>query len=270
MEKSKLLEGRKIGSSDAPIIMGVSPWETPYKLWERKIRNIELPSNPAMQYGNEMEPIARKWASEKLGVNLYESKEVHKNYHWMTANLDAVDMDKDIVVEIKCPYSRKLYDTIPEHYLPQLQHQIEVMGIDGMYFISFDGYEGKIIEVERDQNYINDLLAKEKEFWDCIIDWKSPEFTNKDFISLDDDKEALRLSKEWKKVSDSIKALEFEAEEIKSQLIAKACDKSIRVGDVRLTKITSKGAIDYKSIPVLQNVDLDKYRKAPFTKWAIR
>ena len=32
------LDWRKkgIGSSDAPIIMGVSPWKTPFELWEEK------------------------------------------------------------------------------------------------------------------------------------------------------------------------------------------------------------------------------------------
>ena len=36
---SEWLENRKnhIGASDAPVVMGVSPWDTPYKLWENKL-----------------------------------------------------------------------------------------------------------------------------------------------------------------------------------------------------------------------------------------
>ncbi len=43
------LRKNKIGASDAPIIMKVSPWKTPYRLWEEKLGLTECVSNQAMK-----------------------------------------------------------------------------------------------------------------------------------------------------------------------------------------------------------------------------
>ena len=51
----------KIGSSDAPIIMGESPWKTPQQLWEEKMGLKESSyENAAIQRGKQLEAQARK------------------------------------------------------------------------------------------------------------------------------------------------------------------------------------------------------------------
>jgi putative phage-type endonuclease len=49
-----------LGGSDAPVIMGVSPWNTPYKLWAERC-GLLAPrrSNSAMDRGNALEPKIR-------------------------------------------------------------------------------------------------------------------------------------------------------------------------------------------------------------------
>jgi putative phage-type endonuclease len=62
MENDDWLEFRKggIGSSDAPIIAGVSPYSTPYQLWEIKTRRkTEWIGNFATRRGHAVEPKAR-------------------------------------------------------------------------------------------------------------------------------------------------------------------------------------------------------------------
>jgi len=57
------LEMRKnyLGASDAPIVMKVSPWSTPFQLWRKKLGLVEdEPENDNIRYGKAMEPIARK------------------------------------------------------------------------------------------------------------------------------------------------------------------------------------------------------------------
>ena len=49
-----------LGSSDAPIVMGVSAWMTRFGLWELKTgRARPQQTNWAMERGNQLEPKAR-------------------------------------------------------------------------------------------------------------------------------------------------------------------------------------------------------------------
>ena len=48
-----------LGGSDAGIICNLSPYKTPYQLWEEKtgVRKSKFISNPAIELGNALEPI---------------------------------------------------------------------------------------------------------------------------------------------------------------------------------------------------------------------
>ena len=58
----------KIGASDAPIIMGVSPWTTPLQLWEQKVLGTSRAKTFFMQEGIDWEPKIREWYSNKTGL----------------------------------------------------------------------------------------------------------------------------------------------------------------------------------------------------------
>ena len=94
----------KIGSSDAPIIAGVSPWTTQVQLWEEKI-GIREPryANFAMQRGIDKEEEARCIFEKEIGVVFFPQVLTHKKYDWMIASLDGLSIDQDLAVEIKCP-----------------------------------------------------------------------------------------------------------------------------------------------------------------------
>ena len=81
----------KIGASDAPVIMGVSPWCTPYKLWMQK--NDLIPDtykSRAMSRGIAMEDTARAFFSLETGVLVEPSVVVHSDLDWMIASLDGL------------------------------------------------------------------------------------------------------------------------------------------------------------------------------------
>ena len=44
---------------------------------------------------------------------------------------------------------------------------------------------------------------------------------------------------------------------------------SLAVGDITLKRIESKGAVDYKAIPALKDIDLEPYRKPASITWRI-
>lgn len=71
-----------IGASDLPAIMGLSPFKTRYELLLEKagLKEVEQPDNPAIDYGNEMEPVIRaylnkEWADD-YGEILMENKDI--------------------------------------------------------------------------------------------------------------------------------------------------------------------------------------------------
>lgn len=85
-----------IGASDAPIIMGDSPWMTPLQLYEIKLRIVEqAPPTPPMLRGIELEETARNQLSVMLGCELYPYRSFSKRTKFMMANYDGFSMDQE-------------------------------------------------------------------------------------------------------------------------------------------------------------------------------
>jgi len=273
MNREEWLKWRRIGSSDAPAIMGVSPWATPYQLWEQKVSGMERESNSAMKRGVEMEETARRSFEKKMGVEVFAKRMEHPSIEFMTATLDGIDIDNRVLVEIKCPnredHALALRGKVPEKYIPQLQHQLAVTGLDGMYYFSFTGEDGCIVEIPRDESYLQQMIEEEEKFWRCIQDHKAPALTERDYVQMGDDNEWHTLSSQWVQVSRNLKSLEKEEKDLRDSLIGLAQNKNAQGAGVRLTRFPTQGHVDYLKIPELQGVNLDIYRKEPYMKWRI-
>src|SRR5271156_2669508 len=182
----------KIGASDAPIILGVSPWKTPYILWEEKVgfRNDNFKSF-SMQRGLDLEEKARQCFEKKTNIMMFPRVVIHPKNNWMMASLDGMDIEEKNILEIKC-VNKQDHETaksgkIPEKYIPQLQHQMEVTGFNMTYYFSFDGEDGVIVEYERNNEYISNMIMEEKKFYDCMTNFIPPKHSEKDFYLRNDD-----------------------------------------------------------------------------------
>lgn len=261
-----------IGASDAPIIMGVSPYTTPYELWLDKLGLAkDKIVTASMQRGNQLEPKAREIFQAHTGIEMIPKVIVHPDISYMMASLDGISSE-GFAVEIKCPgaidHASALNGEVPEKYIPQLQHQMEVCGLEWIFYFSFDGENGKILEVKRDQNYIDKMLIKEKEFWDCVLNFEPPEFTSKDYVTRNDNE--WRLYAEQYRISDqTIKASQQIKDRAKDNLIRLSGKSSCQGAGLKLCHIVRKGNIPYKDIPEIQKMDLEKYRKPATETWRI-
>jgi len=86
---------RGIGASDAPIIMGRSPWKTPYKLWIEKTTGIsDFSGNKATQRGHDLEESARQTAELELSMVFLPKCYEHDEYPWMRASLDGIGLER--------------------------------------------------------------------------------------------------------------------------------------------------------------------------------
>ena len=227
MERQEWLNWRKqgIGGSDAPVIMGVSPWKTPYQLWQEKALDICTDiDNSSMKRGRALEEIARVEFSKLIGKTFFPDNLVHPERSWLRASLDGINDDHTMIVEIKCPNKNDhfvaLNKKVPEKYYPQCQHQLAVTNLPSMYYYSFDGREGAVVEVARDQAYITDMLEKEQAFWDLVVAKTPPQFIEGDTVDKEFDPEWGELVFKWKETIKSLKILEEEVENLRCNLIS--------------------------------------------------
>ena len=162
---------KKIMASEAPIILGVSPYKTIEELEQEKVFGSIQQNFPWMQRGIDLEPFALHMFERETGLTMFPCVGEHEN-GWMAASFDGMTLDEDVVVEIKCPgkkdHQLALEGKIPEKYIPQLQHQLYVSGLEIIFYFSFDGSNGIILECRRNDDFINYMIEKEFEFWQII------------------------------------------------------------------------------------------------------
>lgn len=262
-----------LGASDAPVIMGVSPYKTRHQLWEEKLGiETKQKDNRGMIYGREMEQPAREAYEKLTGILVVPAVVFHKDIPYMMASLDGLSMDKSISVEIKNvnaeDHETARQGKVPVKYFPQVQHQLEVLGHDRLHYFSYRNGDSVLVEVSRDEEYLEKLLGSEESFWQGVVNFKEPSLSSKDYITLDSS-EWVNMASEWQSVNDQLKALTAKEKECRQAMIDMANDQNVVGGGVKLTKVTRKGLIDYSKIIELNGIDLEQYRKEPIVSWRV-
>ena len=263
------LEARRttIGASDAAPILGISPFKTALQLWQEKVEGKQQYLNSAMARGNALEPQARQLFFKMTGVYMAESDtQSHALREWQTATPDGITFRRDQILEIKCN-KREIHEMarnkqLPDYYMSQVQHQLSVFELDMGYYFSYDGEEGLVVEVKRDNSFIDSMIEKEEAFWRLVMDKTPP--SSKELLNMSS-LEWEMLVDEWHKLSD----LEERKKEIKTKMIEMSGEKDAEGYGIKLQKVTQKGSVDYSLIPELSGVNLEKYRKKPTTFWRV-
>lgn len=264
------LRKTKITATDAVVILGISPWKTKLQLFnEKRSKDNHNFTNSAMQRGLDLEEPAREFFTLKTGIKLIPKDDprnvvIHPKNDWMMASFDGISECGQYTLEIKCPgekdHSIALSGKTPDHYFPQLQHQIEVKKPLKHFYLSFDGFDGPILEVKPDLEFIDKMLIEEKKFYDCLMTNTPPELSQSDYIERSDE-DWIDCALEWKFITDKIKQLEKEEENLRNNLIFLSQGSNTRGAGISVCCIERRGAVDYSKIKELKGVDLEKYRK---------
>lgn len=273
-----------IGSSDAPVIMGVSPWSTPFKLYLDKIEPEvkEDDSNSFIkQKGNDIEPRIRAYYELQCGESFSpELLEMSGATH-LRASLDGLNKKKTHGIEIKLlgkeDFENLKKGIIPEKYKPQVHHQIMVGDLERVTIIgylyekgenSFDPSCVHTHDVLPDLNYQIELLEAENKFWIGVCTRRPPEFCDGDYKELRV-KGAKALADKWCQLKLKIEELETEQAEIKAKLEGMVDHPRMNCGNVTIVHVNGRaGSVNYKKIMSLPEVsalkiDEEKYRGAP-------
>jgi len=196
----------KIGASDAPIIMGVSPYNTPHGLMRDKLglntnQNAVKgkTSNWAIDRGNRWEPMARARYELINDIPMEPAVLVHPEHGFLMASLDGWNADQKRVLEIKIPgaevFNQCLAGKVHEKYVYQLEHQLYVSSGEEAHFYcckveSRDGKE-RIVDTaltiyKSNPELREKLLPKLFEFWGYMQRHEFPPLTDKDVLETKD------------------------------------------------------------------------------------
>lgn len=281
----------KIGASDAPIILGESPWCTPWLLWMRKKKLLpDQKVNEAMKRGNEMEGKARK-AFEKASGLLMEPKVVFYGDDFM-ASLDGITMEEDAIVELKCP-SKEVHEMarvgkIPPYYMIQVQHQLMCtklqIGHYASYYETVVGYdvlgvpiiEGEILIVIVNRD--DEMIERIKDECEGFLGDDPPPTCEKDYVLIPVDPSAHAVVQDYLEFYRNYKVFEKKVKDTKPLLTELTDDGNCILTDqdgkhlVKMTRINQEGFVDWKKLCADKGIlesEIKLYRKPQIGKWRI-
>ena len=271
-----------IGASEAPIIMGVSKWRTPYQHWlERTGQIAPSDTNFAQSMGHRREPIARRKYEEKTGLK-FGPKIFERGI--LKASLDGWNEELKAAIEIKCPgiedHLTAKAGTVPEHYYWQLAHQFLVTDPVYIDYISYyvakdvDENEGELVVVrmERPSNVALTLYeAAAACFWDLIETNTPPAMTERDYHPVTEES-LKKLIQKYTAIQAESNVIEQRLKNAKDEIIEWVSGKGFEkvvCDNAKIYKVTRQGNIDYSKVKELGSVDLEKYRKPASSHYRI-
>lgn len=122
-----------ITASDFAQALGDGKFGTQKQIFQKKCGYEEEkfnPSLPPLKWGTMFEPVASAIYSERNGCTIHEFGLVrHPTVDYFGASPDGIT-DYGIMVEIKCPFKRKITGEVPLQYYYQIQGQLDVCGLE--------------------------------------------------------------------------------------------------------------------------------------------
>lgn len=261
-----------IGSSDSPIVMGVSPHSTRLMLYEDKV-SVDPPDEKneyILEVGKRMEPKMRAIFEFQMETPFAPKLVQMEQYPFLRASLDGCSPGGQEIAEFKFVGKEVFEDAknrvVPKHYFIQIQKQLLVSQANRAWYVcSADGKSIAKVPVAPDLKLQKEILEADIAFWtQHVLKRKPPEPCERDFKKLRASGLSRKLEK-WKKLRIQIEELETQKEEIEEwckSLIQDETHPRWIASNIAFNKIVRKGSVDYSKVPELKNVDLEQYRKA--------
>lgn len=228
-----------IGSSDAASVIGIGKMCT-YDLWRLKTGRLKPPNlqdDPHVEWGSILEdPVARRFAKNHPELRVQRRNAILRSetYPFALANLDRKAFGEvKYVVEVKTAgypddWGDSGTDEIPYYHVPQVQHQLAVTGYRYAFVpVLIGGWDYREYVIEADNEYISELMERERCFWDHVLNDTPPEPNSlEDILAMFPSPSGTREATvaeaqqvaELKRVRETIKDLKGEEGSLKSSL----------------------------------------------------
>ena len=170
------LRENMITASDAASAIGESRYESEDAFVKKKVLRTKWAGNAATEHGTRLEPLVRDLYDAKYNRKSHEIGLVqHREYPWLGASPDGVTED-GILVEIKCPLSRKIEAKVPKHYWPQVQLQLESTDLEEGDFVQYRPAKNEsseaefvVVRVQRDREWFAKALPVLERVWQRVL-----------------------------------------------------------------------------------------------------
>jgi putative phage-type endonuclease len=173
-----------VGGSDAVVVLGLSPYATPFQLWAQKL-GLTTDDDSATEsewlwWGRKIEPLLmERWQLETNRVVVPHHNAIHLRHpeaDWMTCHLDGEELDqagaRRGIVECKNVVvfrASNWQDQPPIEVQVQVQHNMAVAGTDtGVAIALLGGNQMAWCELPRNQQFIDGLMEREYQFWQRV------------------------------------------------------------------------------------------------------
>ncbi len=257
----------KISASKIGIIMGLSPWKSPFMQWSEDV-GLSEPEEPtaAMKRGSLMEADALREYCLMKGVEMKSAVVTHSDFPRFMASLDGISYDSKHIVELKCPgqkgHEEAISGDVKPLYVAQMGWQMFCTGLSKCDYFSYSGEQGYIIEFLRDDDLINEMIVAANEYLNYCWSLTPPPFTDMDYEDKCSDEGWNNLMEMYSRFDHQEKIAKENKEKTRQSLIKYSEGRNVKGINSKFTSYMKKGLVDYDAIPELDNVDLDKYRKA--------
>ncbi len=186
-------ERRKgIGSSDAAAILGLSTYARPIDIYLQKIGEAEPTEDTVFtDWGRRLEPVIAQAAEDALNEIRFDDERVRftqwnaaiRCRDWWPAfsHLDRRGRVDGVMAGLECKSAMSTkgwgdpttvsvadaHEVIPPAYAIQVGHHLLCTGYAAVYVAALIGYRDfRLYRVERDDAWLADLLADEREWWE--------------------------------------------------------------------------------------------------------
>ena len=173
---------RGIGGSDVGVIMGRSPWKSPFSLWAEKTGQIDDTIEPTiqMELGTVFEkPIRDLWAkrnAEFLTVSETGTWQAISNPTWK-ANPDGIIRYRNgelAILEIK--HTASYWDQLPEQYELQVLWYLHVLGLRAGVVVAVSGGYLREFNVEYDAERMAEVETRVRAFQGLVAGGIAPDY----------------------------------------------------------------------------------------------
>ena len=284
-----------VTASEAPVIMGASPYQTPWRLWAvktGKVRPEDLSHNPNVRRGIALEDEARADFEARHGAIVIPICAQSSEHPQIRASFDGLD-DEGRPVEIKVPSAKKFEEVMARGidddpwtfedvtargtdsdayrmYWWQVQVQLLVADAQSGFLVFYQG-PGVFREftVFRNDAAIAEIVASLTGFWRLIQDGEEPPLDPaRDLYiptgeSLDDwtakAGKYRKLAADKAKLDAQVKKLKGDLDGIEDDLVAMMGDFLLaETAGLKVTRFAKRGSVDYKAALAVLHPDLEE------------
>lgn len=255
-------------ASQAPVLFDLCPYQTRLGLFEEKVLREEVKSNEDKEFifakGHAAEKTMRDWL-DRAGLKYEPAVLVSNEHPFLLASLDGITPSGTRILECKYVGAARLEairkGTVPPNHLCQVQTALLVSGAEVCdYFASDPSGEAHVLEIFPDKAYQAEVVEAARKFMECVRTGEPPEPGERDWHTPAPEERT--KFEELERVNAELSLLQDTFDSLKAELVGNYADKKrVTWGAVQIIRSIKKGTIDYKKVPQLKGLDLEKYRR---------